>query len=171
MKTVLIAILLVLFFHVSFGQKLGPTVIASAGTEYSVDDLRISYTIGELVVPTFSTTDYYLTQGYQQPVKFMISGINNDPGTDVNVKIFPNPTSKFVYIKITDMSLPVDCQIEVYNMFGQRILLPIQRSRVNNNGENIKIDLSNVTRGTYFIRILEKEIQKKYTDFKVVKIE
>lgn len=170
MKSAFVAILIVFCFQISFAQQLGPSVIATAGHDHSNGDKRVSYTIGELVVPTFKTTNYFLTQGFQQPVKFMLSGINKDPLSEVSVKIFPNPTTKYVNIKVSNATLPVDCQVEVYNMFGQKIRPSILRNKIN-NGENIKIDLSGFTRGTYFIRILDKEIQKRYTDFKVIKIE
>jgi len=54
-----------------YAQMLTPKVVASGGDFASNGGYSISSTVGEPVVQTFSSSGFYLTQGFQQPSLFI----------------------------------------------------------------------------------------------------
>ena len=55
-------------------------------------------------------------------------------------KIYPNPTSDFIFINTHNLIK----EASIYNLVGQKM-----ESKLDNN----KINVSNLTNGTYFIKI------------------
>lgn len=45
-----------------------PTVISTAGGDANIGNLNVQWTIGEVMIPTFSVGDFSLTQGFNQPI-------------------------------------------------------------------------------------------------------
>jgi hypothetical protein len=91
-----------MFFVLSVGaQQIKQEVIASAGG-YNVasgGSLSISWTLGETIIPTFTSQDgtLILTHGFQQ--KLIITTVEETLESSVRVTIFPNPTSEIVNIQ------------------------------------------------------------------------
>ena len=72
----------------------------------------------------------------------------NTSSDEIEVSVFPNPTSDFVNVKVTNTSLNTD--INVYNSIGQSVY----------NGtclDNISINTSQWTEGTYYIEMNDQE--------------
>lgn len=63
------------------------------------------------------------------------------------IKIYPNPTKEFLYIKNVNS---VD-KVEMYNILGEKIL------QINNFIESGKINLRNLSSGIYFLRISKNQ--------------
>ncbi|MCB0807326.1 MAG: hypothetical protein KDC05_16140 [Bacteroidales bacterium] len=61
-----------------FSQQISPSVISSAGEEYSNGNISLSWTLGELATETLSNGNNTLTQGFQQPFYMAIVGIDLD---------------------------------------------------------------------------------------------
>ena len=91
-------------------------------------------------------------------------------GFKKSVLNYANAGATSLFTTVEDLSLwalnfsdPVVGDTTIFKKMNTRAVL--------NNGENIKLDLSNIPMGTYFIRVFNKENQKKYTDFKIIKID
>ena len=50
----------------TFGQSISPEVIASSGDHFTGTDAQLSWTIGELVIDTYTNGSTQLTQGFHQ---------------------------------------------------------------------------------------------------------
>jgi hypothetical protein len=97
---------------------------------------------------------------YQRPVTLHVSiktGINNV--TIPEMKIYPNPKGGIIYIE-TSKSIPAKTKIEVINLYGKIL---IQKDWIE--GSRQELNLYNLPRGLYFIRIKSKV---KYQKQKVV---
>ncbi len=51
-----------------YAQSLSQVIIGSAGEYYSNGKENISWTIGEVMIETYTTNSNYLTQGFHQPL-------------------------------------------------------------------------------------------------------
>ncbi len=67
---------------------------------------------------------------------FFISGI----------KIYPNPTAKFIFVDFPNGKLQKQSKVSIYNILGKKI---VEETNLRGN----KIDVSNILRGIYFLRI------------------
>jgi len=70
--------------------------------------------------------------------------------TSLNLVVYPNPVKDSLEVTF---SLPMtsNYQLEVYTVLGELIYQAVDRS--NNNMVNHKIDMSNWSRGTYFLKV------------------
>ncbi len=63
-----IQLCLLLFIGIySRGQMLGRTVIGSQGDFFSSPLVSVAWTVGEVMSETYAPSNYFLTQGFQQP--------------------------------------------------------------------------------------------------------
>lgn len=70
-----------------------------------------------------------------------------DDNYESNFSIFPNPSRGFFTLK--SQELMANCQIEIYNAFGEKVLI----SKCSNQ-KNYSIDLSIQPKGIYFVKII-----------------
>ncbi len=83
----------------------------------------------------------FLYYGGESPSR--IKDISNNPKF---LKIFPNPTEKYIIIKVMK-ELPSDYKVKIYNLLGKNIY----NSTLNSGYE--KIDLSSYSKGVYILEI------------------
>jgi hypothetical protein len=89
--------LIIFSVTIGYAQQLSHQVLlSSAGVSY-IGGISYSQTIGEAAVELFSTPDYVLTQGFQQPRLTLLPG-TAPPGT--GVKAYPSPASHIVNIEL-----------------------------------------------------------------------
>jgi hypothetical protein len=138
----------------SYSQSLSQQVIASSGSSQSTQQ----WTVGELVVTTFTNANYTLTQGFHQS-NIKVTAIETLMSTSISFKVFPNPTSDFVTIQ-ADKDLP-DAQIELYNIKGELIC----KKLLNINSQ---IDFTVLSSGTYLLKIVSA-MNKINSTYKIVK--
>lgn len=70
-------------------------------------------------------------------------GIEDNQNGNISFKIFPNPTSEFLFINTQNLIK----EVSIYNLVGQKM-----ESKLDNN----KINVSNLSNGTYFIKITDQ---------------
>ncbi|MDC3394989.1 T9SS type A sorting domain-containing protein [Flavobacteriales bacterium] len=70
----------------------------------------------------------------------------DEEATNLQLNAYPNPTTGFINIEYTSQS-PV--QFDVINMLGEKVL-----SQNTNNTKNATVDVSNLTKGIYFLRMI-----------------
>lgn len=78
-----------------YSQQLSHQVLVPAAGVIATAGINYSQTVGETSVEIFTSSDYLLTQGFQQPrIKFI--PVNIPPGH--GVMIYPNPVVDIVNI-------------------------------------------------------------------------
>lgn len=149
------------FLH---SQSISPDVISTAGDFYSNASGSISWTLGEPMGETYTSTNNILTQGFQQPWDF---GTGMNPGTTpVDADVFPNPTADVVNLQFDNTSNGTYV-IEVYNALGQQMsatqftATPSARATVS---------LAEFSNGIYFITVRKVDGTESST-FKITKNE
>jgi len=95
---------------------------------------------------------------------FYITGIVDLNNTKNGLKLFPNPTSAILNVKLENQNSAENYDIRLVNTLGKEIL---SQQEIKSVDENLVLDLSAVEQGIYFLQIFEKE--KLIATEKVVK--
>ena len=132
-------------------QSLTPTVISSQGDYFTSSDGSISWTLGEIMTETFTSTNI-VTQGFQQPHLFIATAI---PAIESATKgtIYPNPAISNINIEVNSKS-----ELIIYDMLSQQIERKTLVAGLN------QIDVSQFPGGMYIATIinLENNIAQSY---------
>jgi hypothetical protein len=161
MKITRIFFTILIFSSWGYSQSMSSEITASSGEHFTGINTQLSWTIGEMMIETFSSGPNQLTQGFHQ---------NNITVTNVTslsesfqVKIFPNPTTNFLNIDWPEIS---DClSLSLYDVTGQQLLFettlnqPLLRT----------LDLSAFPAGSYVLH-LSNQNKKKVKTFIILKI-
>jgi hypothetical protein len=156
-KTLLFGfILFACLSHLAWGQSLTPTVLAVGG-DYFVNgagNAALSFTIGEMaMVQTFTTPNYHLTQGFQQP-SFELVGIQEETDFVELFEVFPNPASDYLNVRYA-LRFPGLVQLQLFSMNGVEVM-PVYLDRYSSGLREEAFDLRGIAQGMYFLRVSYK---------------
>ena len=102
-KTKPIALLIadLLMGTLSYAQSIAPQSVNSGGTKMSQSNGSLSFTVGELVVLNLSDSEgNTLGGGFTAGATLTTVSIHETDATLLDIKVFPNPTSDLVNIRI-----------------------------------------------------------------------
>ncbi len=120
----------------------------------------ISYSIGQVVYTTNTSTDGTLTQGVQQPYEILVTGIEDIKGISLAMAVYPNPTTDLLQLKVENKHLK-DLSIQLFDTNGK--LLQMKKLI----GTDMQIDMRAYAPSTYFL-IVNSDNQS-IKEFKIVK--
>lgn len=107
----------------AFGQTAALQVVSSAGGYYkdNASGLSISWTLGEPVIATFTSTNLMLTQGFQQGNLFGTAAPKPElPSLSLNM--YPNPAINWVKFDLSNAEAKGDFVVEVFEITGRKII-------------------------------------------------
>ena len=136
---------------IGFGQVTTPSVISSSGDSYNNGGVIMDYTLGEIVVETFSNSANILTQGFHQGVLNVTTAVIN---LDIKTKIYPNPTTNFIII---ELEKNVNAELLVYDINGKIVI----KDKLNEERQK-QLDFSFLTQGNYLLHINISDKQSVY---------
>ncbi len=111
-------------FPVGVGVQDGPNIPMTAGSyRVTLNTLTGAYSFGEV-----SNTAQFVSAN--------------------EVKLFPNPTTDFVTVQIDAVELQKDATVQVFDVTGKLV-----QSLQYQNAQQVTLDVSNLTAGTYFLRL------------------
>jgi hypothetical protein len=146
-------ILLFLATTISYSQTISKKVIGTAGKTQSNSNLKVSWTLGEPVVGLITASGRnQIANGFYPALNLRVLSLE-DNSMEAQIKVFPNPTSQFLYV-----SHPV------LNSFGIQII-DLNGKQVYSGTLNKEqpLDVSNYSQGMYLVTIENKETNKKNT--------
>ncbi len=154
--------LLTVLVALSVNAQVQQEVIASAGGYNVNGDLSISWTLGETIIPTFTSQDgtLILTHGFQQ--QLIITAVEENLAVLVNLKVFPNPSSDFVNIQFDS---PLDGEVNLYIIDSQGKI--VKTDIVEPSMVDKQINLQDVPAGIYYLRLTKGKLVNVY---KVIKL-
>jgi hypothetical protein len=131
----------------------------SAGNESNGSNGSVNYSIGQ----TFYTTDIGSTgsinKGLQQP--YIISSTEIDESLfDIELNIYPNPTTNYLELNIEDQELN-HLTYQLIDLNGK----VIESKKVVKN--NTKILMENLPKSTYFLKVQNEK--NKVKTFQIIK--
>ncbi len=150
-------LLLFLISSIGTAQSISKQVIASAGNTLANGNLKVSWTIGEPVVGLMTAGGNQLGNGYYPALNLQALSVE-DNTLDVQLRLYPNPTSQSLYVSHPDIT---SFGISIVDLNGKQLY-----SGIINKEE--PLDVSNYTQGVYLITIENTSTNKKNT-FKIIK--
>lgn len=150
-------LILLLFTAMGYSQTISKQVIGSAGSTQSNSDFKISWTTGEPIVGLMSAGGNQLGNGYYPALDLKTLKIE-DKDLELQIKVYPNPTSKMLYISHPELN---SFSITITEMNGKQIYSGLIM-------KESALDISNYVQGIYFVTIENKETNKKNT-YKIIK--
>ena len=147
-------IILLTFVQVSIAQSVDRHVVSSGGKEFSNSSARIAFTIGEPVTETFLSGNATATQGFHQGTINITSIREQIP--ELEISIFPNPTSDFLNVKINETGI-----WELYSLEGKLVSTGAIQYGLTS------IDMQHVALATYTLTVLLQD--KRMNTYRVIK--
>jgi hypothetical protein len=140
-----------------FSQTISKQVIGTAGKTQTNSNLKVSWTTGEPVVGLMTAGGNQLGNGYYPAMDIQALSID-DVTLNVEIKVYPNPTSQLLYVSHPDLT---SFQIQIVDMNGKQIYAgTIEKEE--------PLDVSNYTQGMYMVTIEDTTNHKKNT-YKIIK--
>jgi len=136
---------------IGFGQILSPSVVSSSGASYSNGGVIMDFTLGEIVIETFSNNANILTQGFNQGIIKIVLSVSD---IDIKTKIYPNPTTNFIII---ELEKNVNADILVYDINGKIVI----KDKLNDEQQK-QLDFSFLNQGNYLLHINIADKQSVY---------
>ncbi|MBW6534203.1 MAG: T9SS type A sorting domain-containing protein [Mariniphaga sp.] len=156
MKPIVILLMLLFAATSSYAQQ----VVSSSGNSGNITGYKVDWTLGEPVIETISGSNHILTQGMHQ-TKLLVTAISEMELPGVEVKVYPNPTGRFLKIEIIQTG---DEQFfyEISDITGRKSVL----KEMHANTE--EIDMESYVSGIYFLNVLS--LNREYVMvFKIIK--
>jgi len=162
MKRVFVFLLFLPFISEAQVQPVSALVIGSAGTYAESTSGSISWTVGELMTQTYSSSSDFFTQGFHQPkVLFAISAIDNK---GEKISVYPNPVVDHVLVDFSGAE--GNHLVEIFDMRGQLL----KRELVVDKQKQIKISFLEYANGIYLINVIDKD-SNSHSSYKINKSE
>lgn len=150
-------ILFLLVNTIGYSQTISKQVIGTAGRTQSNSNLKVSWTVGEPVVGLMTAGGNQLGNGYYPALNLQALSVE-DNVLDVQLKVYPNPTSQLLYIKHPQL-----------NSFGITIVdLNDKLLYSGTINKDEPLDVSSYIQGMYLITIENTSTNKKNT-YKIIK--
>ncbi len=159
LKSFGVATFLIIAFSLS--TVSAQTSVNATGGNVSGSGGSASYSVGQVVYTTHTGTNGSVAQGVQQPYEIsVVSAIEEAKGITLSVSAYPNPTSDYLILEVTDFSLS-PLTFYLYDMNGKLL----QTQKITNNLTSIV--MSNLVPATYFVKVIQEKNEVK--TFKIVK--
>ena len=140
-----------------FSQTISKQVIGTAGKTQTNSNLKVSWTTGEPVVGLMTAGGNQLGNGYYPAMDLQALSID-DVSLNVEIKVYPNPTSQYLYVTHLDLT---SFQIQIVDMNGKQI-------HTGSIEKEFPLDVSSYTQGMYLVTI-EDTINHKKNTYKIIK--
>jgi hypothetical protein len=153
----IILVLTLTFSSLSFSQSISKQVIGTSGKTLTNSNLKLSYTVGEPVVGLMTAGGNQLGNGYYPAMDLQALSVE-DNVLDVQLKVYPNPTSQSLYVSHPDMS---SFRVTIVDLNGKQLY----------SGTIIKeepLDVSSYTQGMYLVTV-ENTVTNKKNTYKIIK--
>jgi hypothetical protein len=122
-------------------------IINASSNTGKTGSVQHHYSIGEMVlVETAKHSNGVLTQGFIQPSVFIKANSNQNNGLNPDnwVRVYPNPSSRFVNIEFFEEQVAT---IELYDATGKIV------RQQNEQAIKQSLDLEGLANATYFLKI------------------
>ena len=150
-------ILFLLITTIGYSQSISKQVIGTAGKTQSNSNLKVSWTAGEPVVGLMTAGGNQLGNGYYPALDLQALSVD-DNLLDVQLRIYPNPTSQSLYVSHPELN---SFGINIVDLNGKQLFKgPINKEE--------PLDVSNYTQGMYMVTIENTTSNKKNT-YKIIK--
>jgi hypothetical protein len=154
MKKLLIFLLIT---ATGYSQSISKQVIGAAGKTQSNGNSKLSWTVGEPIVGLMTAGGNQLGNGYYPALNLQALSVE-DNVLDVQLKLYPNPTSQSLYLSHPDVN---SFGISIVDLNGKQLY----SGTIN---KEKPLDVSSYTQGMYIVTVENTKTNKKNT-YKIIK--
>jgi hypothetical protein len=134
--------------------------VASTGGNDTNGNISLNWTLGKLIVPTFSKGNVSLSHGYN--IKLIVTAYDENLDFRVDIKVYPNPASEYINIQFEEILTDV-VSVTMIDSNGKLVM-----SDVISQGMSEKlINIQDLPSGLYYLRLIRGKLVNVY---KVVKL-
>lgn len=166
MKSIFVIVFVFAFSALS-AQSLSPASFNSGTAGGQAGSVRLSYSIGQAVVPVFKQGNA-LTQGFWQP-RLIKGNIQEESPVSVQLSVYPNPTRDNLFVKILFAEkIEGKITLTAYDSFGKEVSPRIEiHQNPQTTQQNVHLNLQKLPAGHYFFRLFLNN--KPLANFKAIK--
>ncbi len=159
-KAFIISIIIVFLTFTASPIHSQQTVAVSSGNTTGAGG-SVSYTLGQVAYTTNTSTSGTVTQGVQQPYEiFVVTGLEEAKGINLEFTVYPNPTTDFLKLNVENHELKNLCY-QLYDINGNLL----QKKEIIN--KETVIQTSDLAPAAYYLQISDNE--KEIKTFKIIK--
>lgn len=134
-------------------------VVATSGDTYKNSIATVSWTLGEPATETYKSSNSIATQGMQQPTLSVVTSYSATE-LNINVSVYPNPTSSSLEVSVPDQSLE-HLAYSLCDVNG----VSIATGLISNATSLISMETQPA--GSYILKITKSDKEQK--SFKIIK--
>jgi hypothetical protein len=159
-RSLAVAILLALVFSLS--TVTAQESVNATGGNASGSGGSASYSVGQVTFQTHIGTSGSVAEGVQKPYEIsVVTGLDEAKGINLSVTAFPNPTSDYLTLEVTEFELS-NLSYQLFNMQGQLL----QSERIT--GNQTSIVMIHFLPAVYFVKVVQGN--KEVKTFKIIKL-
>lgn len=161
MKTKQASLSVLLFLGLGLATANAQETTVASGGNASGSGGSVSFSVGQVVYTTNSSTAGTVAQGVQQPYEIsVVTSIAEKTAQNLNLQVYPNPTSEVLLLQIPDF----DSQNFMYQLTDVNGKL-IESKKIT--GETESINVLHLATATYFLKVIQNNSEVK--TFKIIK--
>ncbi|MEO1518224.1 MAG: T9SS type A sorting domain-containing protein [Bacteroidota bacterium] len=134
----------------------GQSVLTSSGEEFVNNGYAMSWTLGEVMTETYSSSGLVLTQGQQQVEENVLSS-TVELG-EMSIELYPNPTSNELSIRTEEQGIS-------YELRDAKGRLVVPNTAILGTEDVIR--MSHLSPGLYIVNVISEGNAKS---FKIIKL-
>jgi len=126
-------------------------LVTNAGGYVTNTNTSLGWSVGQVVINTFTTSGAILTQGFHQ-ADLIITSIDKPVSDTYQLKVYPNPTNSLLLIRSDNPIVSLsDYEILIYDMQGQLVL------RQKGALDMITIDMMSYAPSVYLLKVVSSD--------------
>lgn len=135
--------------------------IITSGGNASGSGGSVSYTVGQMVYSTHMGTNANVSEGIQQPFEIsVISGIERAEGISLTCKLYPNPVTDYIMLKIENYNME-NLSYQIFNINGKLLDNKKITDRITH------VSMQQFKPAAYILKLIDKD--KEIKSFKIIK--
>ena len=140
-------IIIILFFIAEKiqSQSISPELLSNAVGEASNTNIKLSWSLGEIMVSDKSSGFVRITEGFYQTSLKVTAVAESNPLLEMKFKVYPNPTSDYLYIS-HNQSINESWLLMIYDIGGRLIYK-------DSFFQKKILDFNDMSKGLYMIKI------------------
>lgn len=137
---------------VVLSQSVTRNLVSVAGNSETNGNINLSYSIGEVIIPTVIQESNVLTQGFQQP-ELIVPRKVSELFRELEIQCYPNPVIENLKIQLNKFNDHQRIEIRIFDTGGNMVKYIIQDITGEKYTE-LKINLRELPNSLYFVHIL-----------------
>lgn len=127
-------------------QSLPAQVIGSGGDNFMKTSGSLEWTLGEIMVETYVQPVGFLTQGFQQPTKVIVT--DTESSIEPGFLTYPNPVREILSVEIVQSGTYL---LELFNLQGQKMIG--EQITVHSSGIIYEVNTEFLRAAMYLLRV------------------